>query len=249
MEFFPEKYEVVLKEAAGGSSPLHVLEEEAFGMNYAEIGGRLCKHWKIPTSLTRMVSEHHIALNDCHADSREDRRVTAVRVADNLARIVQIGNDGETHVETDFLRILDANEIFPEHLRQILLSLPEEVRKTEVFFNLVPASDLDKIQVAPSHATGVFLGDPKEREIVRLILLTLGYTLIPTEQIRTLSTSLVGVVADESLPADMKEVFKQRQVPILDFCQWRNEKGGADKVNIGPLRTWLNKNLTQSQSP
>lgn len=247
MEFFREEYARVLREAAAGMESLQALEKKAFGVNNTEVGGELCNHWKMPPSLTRMVSEHHVVLHGRDGVSREDRKVVAIRVADNLARISQIGADGEPNVEADFLHVVETRDLLPEQLRQILLSLPEAVRKAEVFFDLAPvANHRGPQQGPPPDVAGVSLSDPREREVIRLLLLTMGYTLVPTAELGNPKLALAGVVADESLPADFRNLLQQRAVPVLDFARWRQERGGgrqAAHLSVGPLRQWLGKKL------
>ena len=250
IEFFHEVYAPVLEQAAQGAGPLHILEQQAFGIDHAAIGREICRHWKIPPSLEQAVSEHHHDLQLGCLLTRENRRLFEIRVGDNLARISQIGSDGEANVEMDFLRILDTEEILPEHLRKILLALPEEVRKAEIFFDLVSSHDGDRPHHSPSDTAGVYLADRNEREVVRLLLLSLGYTLIPIGEMRTHDGPLAGVVVDESLPVDLKELFQQRGTPLMDFDVWRGQRSGGNQpvqINIQHLRVWLGENLPHPQ--
>jgi len=243
-EFFYDLYAPVLEEAAKGARPLHQLEQEAFGINHAEVGRELCKHWKIPESLTQVVADHHRDIREEHLGSREDRRVFAIQVADNLARIAQIGSDGDANVETEFLRILDTEEIPPERLHELLLVLPEEVHNAEVFFHMVGSENVEVSHEA-SHV-GVFVEDRKEREVIRLLLLNLGYNLITAEELRKGEIKGTAIIIDATSPPDLCEWAKTQNVPMLDFAKWRTEaanQGNAGQINVVQLKDWLKSSL------
>jgi putative nucleotidyltransferase with HDIG domain len=247
MEFFYDQYLPVLQKALEGTQPLHVLEEQTFGIHHAGIGRELCHHWKIPPPLATVVAQHHRPMTQEGLATKESRQVFAVRAADNLARIARIGNDGETKIGMDFLHILDTEEVLPEHLRQILLTLPEEVRKCEVFFDL--AAEQPPLEHATSPCAGVFISNPKEREVIRLLLLTMGYSLPSVEEIRGHQVAPVGVVVDGALPPDLRETFEQRGTPVLDFGEWKQANGGSEEsrqLNIQRLEAWLREKLPQS---
>jgi len=246
IEFFSPEYTPVLEQAALGDLPLHVLEERALGIHHAAVGVEICRHWKLPPAVGQIVSRHHQSLQRSGPLSAEDRRVVAVQVADNLARIAQIGSDGEPGVQPDFLSVLDTEEILPAQLRQLLLTLPEEVRKAEVFFDIAASSTPAKSDHGPLDRAGVFLADRREREIVRLVLLSLGYTLVPIEEMRSQNGPLAGVVADDSLPPDLIQLLQQNGTPLLDFAAWRGGSSAANKpaqINIPHLQQWLADNL------
>lgn len=242
MEFYPVEYARVLEKAAAGGLPVFQLEEEVFGLNHATVGEALCQHWKMPLGLTRMVADHHLGVTGRKLAVREDRRVVAVYVADNLARIAQIGSDGGNHIDTGFLDVVEHDALPPQQLRQILLTLPEEVRKTEIFFNLAPAPESDRVASTPSTGVGVILADPKEREVVRLLLLTLGYTLLSSDEMKNTRFGIAGVVVDDSLPAELSEGFRDRGVLLLDYPKWKSGAGELRKhsqLRIRSLRAWL----------
>jgi putative nucleotidyltransferase with HDIG domain len=251
LECFHEEYCAILKNAAQGLVPLCVLEQEAFGADHAAVGGELCKRWKIPSTLTHMVSDHHSALFGRPALTEEDEMACMIRVADNLTKMASIGSDGEPTVETDFLNIVGAENISSEQLGQVLLSLPEEIHKVEIFFSLTPAQTFKQKHTTTIYLAQVSLADATEREIVRMTLLAMGYIPVTSENVDMEHAFLAGAVVDDrSLSADVRADLTERKVPILDFTRWRKENdvtGHFSQVNIQRLQAWLKKEMPRSR--
>jgi putative nucleotidyltransferase with HDIG domain len=58
-EAFKEAYARVVSEAKQSGRPLTEVEEGAFGVDHAAIGGRLLAHWKFSAELVASVGCHH----------------------------------------------------------------------------------------------------------------------------------------------------------------------------------------------
>ncbi len=250
MEFYPDLYKDILEKAASGEQCLHEIEESVFGLHHGTAGSELCRHWKIPTSITKVLASHHLPRSAIAGSSEDDHRISLARVSDQLARIAQIGSDGESHVEKDFLTILQREGVSIPMSRRVLLSLPREVEKAEVFFELAPS---------PTHPlppsirdTAVFLADPVDREIVQMTLLSLGHAPMIPDEITGAETHFVAVIADGSLSPEKRATFEQRGVLVLNFDAWReaSEAPLADsQLNIHSLQVWLQSKLPANGSP
>ncbi|MDD2711032.1 MAG: HDOD domain-containing protein [Verrucomicrobiae bacterium] len=245
MECFSAQYSEVLKAASTGAKSLQQLEQEAFGINHSNLGAEICRRWKMPASLARMISMHHVNARTSENSIKLDHILFAVRIADNLARIAKIGNDGDPQLAADFMPLVEAENLKPEQLRRILLMLPEEVEKVEVFFDLTPSVHPHPDDLAAKQV-GVIIDDSRDQEIIRICLLAMGYTLALPLEILDSQKPLAGAIVDGALDPEMRKNLESRQIPIADFGLWRQENAPVDQtvqININLLQDWLAKIL------
>jgi putative nucleotidyltransferase with HDIG domain len=244
MECFPKEYTTVLEGAVSGTKSLELLEKETFGIDHSALGAELCRRWRMPANLSHMVAMHHLIPRQKEISSEQDRMLFAVRIADNLARIAQIGSDGNPNVASDFLELVRGMELSPEQLRQYILQLPEEVRKVEVFFDLLPEVGPPVVPTAPS--VGILLENRDDAELIRITLLALGYPLVTSGEIAENKVPLSGVIVDDALPRETHSRLEKRGIRLLNFEQWRTENALTDEtvhLNVNRLRTWLTQQL------
>jgi HD-like signal output (HDOD) protein len=55
----PAEYEKVLQRAARESIPLFIAEEEALGVNHADVAGFILSLWGLPTRVVEAITHHH----------------------------------------------------------------------------------------------------------------------------------------------------------------------------------------------
>jgi putative nucleotidyltransferase with HDIG domain len=246
MECFHDKYTRVLQEAATGSRSLEDLEIKAFGMDHAALGGELCRRWKMPAPLTDMVAMHHQATERRSAEAPQARMLDTIRVADNLARIARIGSDGNPNVERIFLGALHNLDLPSEQLHDFILTLPNEVRQIEEFFDL-PAEKPDPLKISPrSAAAGVALKDPGDQEVVQAALCALGYSPVSLKKTTETPGQMVAAIADDSLSKTTGTALKRQGVQPLDFSRWRKENASDDEaiiLNVVGFQSWFSEQV------
>ncbi len=246
MEYFPEQYADVLQAASTGGKPLYLVEREQLGITHAEVGRKLCEHWNIPPALARVAASHHAA-----EFSSKDDIAGAIRIANSLAKLADIGSSGDEHVERDVFKRIDEKKV-AGGLHKILLELPEEVRKAEVLLDLTPCADeAQHEEGSKSPALIVSVQDPEESDIVVMTLLAMGYAAGSPEQVlQDKGAEPVGVIGDDSLAPDLVDYCCDRDIPVISFARWRRESdpSNAASVDVEQLRAWLRENLETALS-
>jgi putative nucleotidyltransferase with HDIG domain len=245
MECFPKEYAAVLQQVLTGSKPLEQLENETFGMDHTALGAELCRRWKMPASLSRMVSMHHLTPKEKAFTSEQDRMLYAVLIADNITRIAQIGSDGNPNTDSDFLNVVRVMELSSEQLLEFIQMLPTEVHKVEEFFDLPPEARTATPDKSTA-AAGALLANPDDNELVRITLLALGYPLASSIEIMRGGSELAGIVVDDELAPESREILERRGVRLLDFSAWLKENACVDPsvhLDVVRLRQWLNKEM------
>ncbi len=58
-EIFPDEYPYILARASREDVPLHELEQEAIGVQHAEIAAHVCEGWRIPEGVANVIRVHH----------------------------------------------------------------------------------------------------------------------------------------------------------------------------------------------
>jgi putative nucleotidyltransferase with HDIG domain len=248
MEELPELYAKVLEGVEKGTASLYALENEYFKTNHAEVGGALCREWKIPPILCAAVSHHHQPIESEAISSQEERILLCVQVADNLVNLSQIGFGGNPHVDGAFLRGLEKDGVFPEYLRRVLLVLPEEVHKAEIFFDLQPNVATNHALYPSSNKIGLLVGDSKELEILRMILLNRGFRVLLKEEIELENSAIGAAVVDVSAGEPLVDSFQKQGIVLMDFAKWKSDQTtslGANCLNARKLCDWLDKGTRQ----
>lgn len=237
LEHFPEEYENAIREASEAKEPLVGLEKKIFGMNYAEIGEQICQHWNIPANLTYAVAAH----SKDWAKEPSDRQNLFARVvgaADILAKISRIGFDGDPIVNANILNMQNSDAIPAEYLHQVLLRLPAEVHKSEVFFNLEPTVEQNENkEFAKNPVVCMLVQDPSEREFVALVLLSMGYHLISYAEIDDAENRPVAAIIDSTLSEQIKQDLENLSAPLINFEEWRQDFGNLFHIQL--FEKWL----------
>ncbi len=105
-------------------------EKEIFGIDHAELGGMIAEAWKFPISLVNCIKNHHVNLSGKIIPNME----SWVRLS-NLAYYVSLADEFCRHHEGISCQInqslLFQFGLKPEHIREILRELPEEMKVAE----------------------------------------------------------------------------------------------------------------------
>jgi HD-like signal output (HDOD) protein len=254
LEYFTDEYESLLKEAASSTVPLHKLEQAAFGLDHAAVGRALCEHWRIPDYLGRVVLHHHQTVLPDELPPEMKTLVQLVQVADNMARIAQQGFSGNPTVDPFLLSVLDTTGKMPlSTLASVLQAIPEEIKKTEIFFNLI---------LSPHHAVepgllqkpGVLLllEETPLKAILTLMLLQMGLQVFPRPSELPAAASLIGVILDDATSCTLQDFpdlpdlsDPDSNLVRLNFTTWQQQYH-QDKnrpIPVQPLEQWLRESL------
>ncbi|GAG36994.1 unnamed protein product, partial [marine sediment metagenome] len=133
VEHFPNEYTEALWKASAEACSLNEAEQSVLSIDHAEVGRKLCEHWKLPESLTLAVGSHHRPLEEMTTSASEAPLAAVVRVADNAARAAGVGNGGNTDMDAEPFNVPGV-KITVEACREILTALPDRVQQAECFF-------------------------------------------------------------------------------------------------------------------
>lgn len=237
VEYDSDTYGHLLQKAQDGIGPLHVLEHETFGIDHAEVGEALCKHWNIPDALGIVVAAHHGA--DVGADDSALQIVDLVNVADTLAKVSRTGNGGSPHVSSTWLSASHAFAGKPDPVRQTLNALGLEVAVNEqIFFNRPSLGAHANGHDIKNHAVHIAIDDLDLRMLVDFAARSHECGVVPAD-----SDTVDLVIADETLDASSRTLLETREVPIADISAWKREQISAEWINLHKLHTWLTESL------
>jgi HD-like signal output (HDOD) protein len=125
----PRRYcEVFSRDRSGFDADLCSHEAKEFGLDHATMGSMLAKHWNLPPDLATVARYHH--------DSVSSRlpMVWAVTLADNLARQVGIGFDGDTSPYPLLDQIREQARLDQAEWDQLAARAENQKRDAEEFF-------------------------------------------------------------------------------------------------------------------
>ena len=236
VEYDPETYRILLQQAHDGIAPLYVLEHETFGIDHAEVGEALCRHWNIPDVLATVVAAHHGA--GTGRDASTLHLVEIVNVADTLAKICEIGDGGNPHVPATWLSTSKTFADKSDRVRQVVNSLRDEVAVNEqIFFN------------RPSFV-GDHNGHSYRKQSVRLSIQSSDANTLLALTLRARGCSVSdasdidAVVTDGTLPAAELALFTEQGVPVCDFTQWQSRQISTEWINVFQLHQWLTESFS-----
>ena len=240
----PRTYRLLLEKARHGEAPLHLLEEEAFGLTHAEVGAAACDKWNLPSDFIETAKEHHQ-----EPELSSGSLANLVRSANLIVKVSHIGDGGNPFVSTNRLNILPTSNIPWRVLRDIISNLPTLVNElTSQIFGSTIASQSSILSNTTKSTSGICIGtkDANERLLLRYVLTAMGHnTYIPltTEQpassLRAFKDDIDVVVTDQP------EAFPRGEFIIVDYREWRAEQDTdrANDLNTISLRNWLHKQL------
>lgn len=254
LEYFASEYEFLLKKAELSNVPLHQLEQAVFGLDHAALGHALCEHWRIPDYLAQVVVHHHQALLPDSLPHEMKTLIQLVQVADSMAKIAQQGFSGSHTVDTSLLSILaDHGKLPLTTLYSVLQDIPEEVKKTEIFFELILSPCL-AIEAEPFRKPGILLllEETPMTAILTLTLLQMGLQIFYRPADILSAGSLIGIIHDDTrqnIIRDFSELpdpdVSAPELIRLNFTTWQQQYR-PDKNRLIPVQTlhqWLRASL------
>ncbi|MDD2711031.1 MAG: HDOD domain-containing protein [Verrucomicrobiae bacterium] len=244
-ECFPKQYELALQQAAEGRLPLHMTENNIFGIHHAALGAEICRQWRMPDHLVQMVGQNQLSTQPDFPSNGHNRMCHAVRLGDGMAKLARIGLDGDPNIAADFLQIIEKEHLSLKQIRHLIRRLGEEMRKVEAFF-MFEKTSVPNPEGEGMDSIGVWVADPRDHEVLEMALLAMGFQLASAAEMEGRQQPLAAVVHDDSLKTKLREVFAQQGVKLLDFGDWRKQHTSPEKfiqLNILKLDAWLLKNL------
>ncbi len=98
-DYFTDQYRQVVQGALNHRKPLCVEEKERLGLTHAEVGFWLAKHWNLPAIIRDGIRFHDApSLAKKSSDPYTPMLAAIVYYADNLSKLLEIGNAGDPFV-------------------------------------------------------------------------------------------------------------------------------------------------------
>lgn len=133
-QFVHEAFEQVLKVTKEKNCFIIQAEKEVLGgISHCEIGAWLAKKWNLNEEFIYIIENHH---NPSSA-SNNFKMASVVHVGDVFARAMELGNSGDMLIPKINPAAWKLLNLTGDILPQIFKEIAEEVRKAEVFFNLL----------------------------------------------------------------------------------------------------------------
>ena len=247
LDYARDLYSGVLQAAQRGQRPLHLLEQNIFKTDHAAVGYALCAHWNIPKALSRAVAEHH-----ADAYPAAGSIACAVRDANELVKMMQIGDGGNAYVELHASADVPHRRIAADRLRALLLELPAKVQEVESIFGASTASGVPEVSAKERPHVYLQIAAEEQQHLAACVLLSMGYRPVlagDTAAPDALDdqTLLGGFISDLPEVTARQIAYQQRGIPVLNFASWHNESTQARSslVNVVRLRAWLERELTR----
>lgn len=129
----PEDYAAALMIADLGAKSIRAAEIEVFGVDHCDVGGWVCKGWRLPARLCDAVIHHHHP-----SRAVQNKRVAAVvHVADILARTLAYGDPGDRTMPRLDHPAFEMLGLGKEQIDQIVVSTEIEYRSCVHIFQSI----------------------------------------------------------------------------------------------------------------
>ncbi len=110
------------------SAAISAYETEYYGMDHAAVGEKLAKQWRLPPELSYVISKHHDSL------TAETKLVSAVSLADLLAKKLQIGYDGDNFIDVEIEKLQSLLNMSSGEYEQLAVFVSCVRKQIEDFF-------------------------------------------------------------------------------------------------------------------
>jgi len=128
---YPSHYSSIFAIAKSETDPaISSYEEENYGVDHAAIGEMLAKQWGFPAELASVIRKHHDPL------ALEMPMVSAVMLADFVAKGLKIGYDGDDGLYEDLTALQPKLEVSDEEFEQLKEFAARERQNIESFFKI-----------------------------------------------------------------------------------------------------------------
>ena len=114
----PEAFAATLRRRSRDDCPLVEAERLVLGFDHTQIGGALCRHWRIPESIADAVERHHQVTQGAAGAPADMAEI--VHVADVIAHALDLAGDTEAMVPAPDAAAWQRLGLGEEHLRAVL---------------------------------------------------------------------------------------------------------------------------------
>jgi putative nucleotidyltransferase with HDIG domain len=101
LKYAPNEYKQALSLISQKKCLIREAEIETFGFDHSEIGKILAEKWKLPENIISSIAFHHSG----ESQNSYDLFITIVHLADCVARLLQLGNPGDTYAPQPNIRV------------------------------------------------------------------------------------------------------------------------------------------------
>ena len=122
MEFAPKEYQKAVQLANTKNIRISQAETEIFGGDHASAGYLLAEKWKLPSSIQKVVLNHH----DFVEDEQYNLLMASIYLGNILAKALRLGFDGDNIIPKPNLKIWDILKLNPGFLYSIKNSITED---------------------------------------------------------------------------------------------------------------------------
>ncbi|MCK5077831.1 MAG: HDOD domain-containing protein [Calditrichia bacterium] len=137
-QYFPEKFEEILKYSKDNQMPLIESEQKILGADHMEIGGWILKKWQFPENLISVVSYHH---NPSKSEKHQEL-VSIIQISEVFCELWGVGFDDD--VKTCVIEELEGWKIL-QNLISRLKGLDIEMFTMELYQEMSKALEFFKI--------------------------------------------------------------------------------------------------------
>jgi HD-like signal output (HDOD) protein len=128
---YPAHYSSIFAIEKGETDPaISSYEDENYGVDHAAIGEMLAKQWGFPPELARVIRKHH------DPSAMEVPMISAVMLADMLAKQLKIGYDGDDGLYEDLDKLQPKLNISDVEYKRLMEFASRERENIEGFFKI-----------------------------------------------------------------------------------------------------------------
>ncbi len=131
--YFPEDYMSILLDAEKNNQPLHMVEEESFGIDHARMAGYLMEQWNFPDTIA-MPSRFHHKPAKCPKEYMHEAMI--IQLADFICHKTKIGTSG-TPILEDIKATAGNLGLTAGDLKKVALELKKQRPKIEEFLKAI----------------------------------------------------------------------------------------------------------------
>jgi putative nucleotidyltransferase with HDIG domain len=133
-QFLHDQFEKILHIVREKKCLIIDAEKEVLGgLTHCDIGGWLGKKWNLNEEFIHIIENHHTP----SSASNYFKACSIVHVANAFARVLELGSSGDNLISKINPAAWKQLNIQPETIPQLFKEIAEEVRKAEVFFNMM----------------------------------------------------------------------------------------------------------------
>ena len=135
----PEAYGAVARDMVKNEDPVPVIEHHRFGIDHAEVGGRMAERWNLPHTLQAAILHHHTPLQNGQVpglDRKSSELVSIITYADFVAWSQGLGSVENGHIPVHNHPPKNIINVLKTCLEQIMDEVNTRLRAVGEMFNL-----------------------------------------------------------------------------------------------------------------